>query len=129
VASAWAVEIRMNWSASAAIRAQTDDRPTWTTLQRSHNILARAEFQGAGKYFRGFLSKPHDFVPKKTPRDTVARIHAELVKAIESSSVKDKLVKLGVEPMIMQPEDFDARIAEEAGMAVMLAKAANIRLQ
>jgi tripartite-type tricarboxylate transporter receptor subunit TctC len=43
--------------------------------------------------------------------------------------VKDKLTKLGVEPMIMQPEDFDARIAEEAGMAVTLAKAANIRLQ
>jgi tripartite-type tricarboxylate transporter receptor subunit TctC len=43
--------------------------------------------------------------------------------------VQDKLAKLEVEPMSMQPEDFDARIAAEAGMAVTLAKAANIRLQ
>jgi tripartite-type tricarboxylate transporter receptor subunit TctC len=68
-------------------------------------------------------------VPKQTPRDIVARLHAETVKAIENPSVQEKLAKLGVEPMIMKPEDFDARIAKEAGMAVTLAKAANIRLQ
>jgi tripartite-type tricarboxylate transporter receptor subunit TctC len=82
----------------------------------------------------GFPDSDFDFwvaalVPKSTPRDLVARMHAEMVKAIESSSVKDKLAKLGVEPMTMQPQDFDARIASEAGMAVTLAKAANIRLQ
>jgi tripartite-type tricarboxylate transporter receptor subunit TctC len=82
----------------------------------------------------GFPNSNFDFwvgalVPKKTPRDIVAKIHAETVKAIENPSVTERLAKLGVEPMIMQPQDFDARIAEEAGMAVTLAKAANIRLQ
>jgi len=52
-----------------------------------------------------------------------------MVKAIESTPVQERLAKLGVEPMLMQPEDFDARIAREAQMAVTLAKAANIRLQ
>ena len=65
-------------------------------------------------------------VPKKTPREIVARIHAETVKGLRDPSVKEKLSKLGVEEMIMQPEDFDARIAREAPIAVALAKAAGI---
>jgi tripartite-type tricarboxylate transporter receptor subunit TctC len=40
--------------------------------------------------------------------------------------VKDKLAKLGVEEMIMTPEEFDARIAKEAPIAMTLAKAAGI---
>ena len=54
------------------------------------------------------------FVPKQTPRGIVARIHQETVKGLEDAGVKDKLAKLGVEPMIMTPEAFDARIAKEA---------------
>ena len=52
------------------------------------------------------------FVPKKTPRDIVARIHQETVKGLEDPAVKEKLAKLGVEPMIMTPDEFDARIAQ-----------------
>jgi|SRR5262245_10713199 len=66
------------------------------------------------------------FVPKQTPRDTVARMHDETVKAVESAAVKEKLGKLGVEPMVMKPEDFDARVAKEVGIAEKLAKAAGI---
>ena len=69
------------------------------------------------------------FVPKQTPRDIVAKIHQEVVKGLEDSSVKEKLSKLGVEPMIMKPDDFDTRIAREADIAIKLAKAAKISLQ
>ena len=69
------------------------------------------------------------FVPKQTPRDVVARIHQATVKGIESPAVKERLAKLGVEPMIMRPEDFDARIAKEVSLAVTLAKAARIPMQ
>ncbi len=79
----------------------------------------------------GFPEFDFDFwigmtVPKKTPRDIVARMHQETVKGLEDASVKDKLAKLGVEPMIMTPEAFDTRIAKEAPLAVTLAKAAGI---
>jgi tripartite-type tricarboxylate transporter receptor subunit TctC len=79
----------------------------------------------------GFPDSDFDFwigmaVPKKTPRDIVTRIHDETVKGLEDASVKDKLAKLGVEPLIMTPEAFDARIAKEAPIAVALAKAAGI---
>jgi tripartite-type tricarboxylate transporter receptor subunit TctC len=66
------------------------------------------------------------FVPKQTPRDLVATIHRKVVEAIENAAVQERLSKLGVEPMIMTPEDFDARVAKEAGIAKQLAKAANI---
>ena len=69
------------------------------------------------------------FVPKKTPRDVVAKMHAEIVKAIENPATTAKLTTLGVERMIMTPDAFDARIAKEADLAKVLAKAANIQPQ
>ena len=82
----------------------------------------------------GFPDSDFDFwigmtVPKKTPRDLVARIHQETVKGLEDPGVKEKLAKLGVESMIMTPEAFDARIAKETAIAVTLAKAAGIAVK
>ncbi len=82
----------------------------------------------------GFANSDFDFwigalVPRQTPRDIVAAIHAQTVKAIESSTVKERFAKLGVEPMVMTPEDFDARIAKEAVIAHDLARAAHISAQ
>jgi tripartite-type tricarboxylate transporter receptor subunit TctC len=79
----------------------------------------------------GFPDSDFDFwigmvVPKRTPRDIIARIHQETVNGLKDPAVKEKLAKLGVEDMIMQPEDFDARIAREAPIAMTLAKAAGI---
>jgi len=79
----------------------------------------------------GFPDSDFDFwigmvVPKKTPRDIIARMHQETVNGLGDPAVKEKLAKLGVEEMIMKPEDFDARIAREAPVAVALAKAVGI---
>src|SRR5215831_2818014 len=82
----------------------------------------------------GFANSDFDFwvgsfVPKATPRELVGTIHGQVVAAIQSAAVQERLAKLGVEPMIMSPADFDARVAREAGIAVQLAKAANIAVQ
>jgi len=69
------------------------------------------------------------FMPKKTPRDIVNKMHAEIVKSFQHPSTKERLTKLGVEPMIMAPEAFDARVAKEVTIAKQLAKAANIQPQ
>jgi tripartite-type tricarboxylate transporter receptor subunit TctC len=69
------------------------------------------------------------FVPKKTPRDVVAKMHDEIAKALNNPSTVSKLTTLGVEQMIMTPDAFDARLAKEADIAVKLAKAANIQPQ
>jgi tripartite-type tricarboxylate transporter receptor subunit TctC len=68
-------------------------------------------------------------VPKQTPRDVVAKMHAAIAKGLESPATRERLARMGVEPMLMKPEDFDARIAKETSVAVTLAKAANIKLQ
>ena len=69
------------------------------------------------------------FVPKKTPRDVVARMHDEIVKAINNPATKAKLTMLGVEQMIMEPDAFDVRMAKEAAIAKQLVKAAKIEMQ
>jgi tripartite-type tricarboxylate transporter receptor subunit TctC len=69
------------------------------------------------------------FAPKQTPRDIVVKLHQELVKALENPATKEKLGKLGVEPMTMQPQDFDARVAKETDIAAKLAKAAGVTAQ
>jgi tripartite-type tricarboxylate transporter receptor subunit TctC len=69
------------------------------------------------------------FAPKQTPRDIVAKLHQETVKALHNPATKDKLAKLGVESLVMQPEAFDARVAKETAIAATLAKAAGIAAQ
>ena len=69
------------------------------------------------------------FFPKKTPRDIVAKMHDETVKALGNPATQAKLKLLGVEQMIMTPEAFDARVAKEAVIAKELTKAAKIEPQ
>jgi tripartite-type tricarboxylate transporter receptor subunit TctC len=69
------------------------------------------------------------FVPKATPRELVHVMHAAIVKALQDPHARQKLTTLGVEQMVMSPEDFDARVAKEAVMAKQLARAANIPMQ
>jgi tripartite-type tricarboxylate transporter receptor subunit TctC len=82
----------------------------------------------------GFADSDFDFwvgamVPKRTPHEVVEKLHQEIARAVGTAAVKEKLAKLGVEPLLMAPQDFDARIARETGIAVTLAKAANIAVQ
>ncbi len=51
--------------------------------------------------------------PAKTPREIVARLHAEVQRALLSAEVRDTLTKLGTEPMSLTPAQSDAFIARE----------------
>jgi len=80
----------------------------------------------------GFPDSDFDFwigamVVKATPRPIVEKIHAEVVKAVNDPVVKDRLAKMGVEPLIETPAQFDARIAKETPIAAELAKAAGLK--
>jgi tripartite-type tricarboxylate transporter receptor subunit TctC len=69
------------------------------------------------------------FVPSKTPRDVVARIHAETVKALQSAETKEKFGRLGAETQIFSPDAFDAYIRDEIKSNAALVKAADIKVQ
>ncbi len=51
--------------------------------------------------------------PAKTPRDIVNKLNQEVSKALAQPDVKERMAKLGGEPLPMSPERFDAFIREE----------------
>lgn len=67
------------------------------------------------------------FLPAKTPRDIVDKLHRETTTALQSAKVRDKLTALGVDPMIMTPAQFDAHVEKEVAINSALVKAAGIK--
>ncbi len=51
--------------------------------------------------------------PAKTPREVVNKLNQEVNKALNQPDVKERMAKLGGEPMPMTPARFDAFIREE----------------
>ncbi len=68
------------------------------------------------------------FAPAKTPREVVNRLYLETVKALRSGDVREKLARLGAEPMDYNPEQFNAYIRDEIAANAALVKAAGIKL-
>jgi tripartite-type tricarboxylate transporter receptor subunit TctC len=69
------------------------------------------------------------FLPAKTPRDIVERLHQEIRKAKEHPDVKAKLARSGSEPMDMTSGEFQDYIRKSVEMNRVLAKAAGIKPQ
>lgn len=69
------------------------------------------------------------FLPAKTPRDIVDKLHRETLKALQEPKVRDKLATLGVEPMAMTSSDFDAHVDKEVAINGALVKAIGLKAQ
>jgi tripartite-type tricarboxylate transporter receptor subunit TctC len=69
------------------------------------------------------------FVPVKTPADIVARLYAETQKAIADASVKERLAKLGIEPLVMSQPEFERYFKADVLDTDKLAKEAGIEKQ
>jgi tripartite-type tricarboxylate transporter receptor subunit TctC len=67
------------------------------------------------------------FVPKKTPREIVDRLHRETLKALTQPSVRDKLVGMGIDPMLLTSGEFDALIGREIAVNAELVRLAGIK--
>jgi tripartite-type tricarboxylate transporter receptor subunit TctC len=64
------------------------------------------------------------FVPAKTPRDIVERLHRETVKVLQSPELQAKLANFGADPMI--PQEFDSYIRDEIAANETLVQAAGL---
>jgi tripartite-type tricarboxylate transporter receptor subunit TctC len=51
--------------------------------------------------------------PAGTPKDVLAKLHAAVVKALNDPAVKDRLTKLGAEPVGNSPDDFRKLLESE----------------
>jgi tripartite-type tricarboxylate transporter receptor subunit TctC len=69
------------------------------------------------------------FVPAKPPRDIVNRLYQETARALSAADVRDKLTRLGAEPMEYAPDAFNAYIRDEIAANAALVKAAGIKAQ
>jgi tripartite-type tricarboxylate transporter receptor subunit TctC len=51
--------------------------------------------------------------PAKTPKDVLAKLHQAAVKALKSPEVRDRLTRLGAEPVGNAPDEFGKLLAAE----------------
>jgi tripartite-type tricarboxylate transporter receptor subunit TctC len=69
------------------------------------------------------------FVPAKTPRYIVEKLHNEVMKALAVPSVQERLAKVGVEPMPMTITEFETFFRDDVAGNLALVQAANIPKQ
>jgi len=67
------------------------------------------------------------FAPAKTPGTLIERLHRATTAALQSQEVRERLPKLGAEPMTMTPAELDALVREELRTNAVLVKAAGIQ--
>jgi len=69
------------------------------------------------------------FAPAKTPRPIINKIHGEVVKALHSPDVREKLVAMGSDPVGSTPEEFLAYIRQELARWGKVIRDNNIRAE
>lgn len=67
--------------------------------------------------------------PAGTPSEIVDLLHREIAKAVADPGVRDRLSKLGFEPVANKPEEFGARIKSEIAKWGKVIHDANLRIQ
>jgi tripartite-type tricarboxylate transporter receptor subunit TctC len=67
--------------------------------------------------------------PAATPRDVVARLNDEINKALQSADMKERFARLGAEPMIMSPGEYDAFLRDEYNVLTEVMRAAGAKPQ
>ena len=70
--------------------------------------IAEAGFpKGEFNFWVGLLA------PAGTPKEIVARLNDEINKALATPEIKERIAKLGAEPMEMNPAQFDTFLRDE----------------
>ncbi len=69
------------------------------------------------------------FAPSKTPHEITDRLYQQTLQALHAPEIREKLLRLGAEPMEMTPERFNGYIRDEIASNAALVKAAGIKPQ
>jgi len=68
------------------------------------------------------------FVPIRTPRDVVAKLHDAVVRTVNTPAVREKLIESGADPLTMTPEEFTRFVRADIEMWGRVVKAAGVSL-
>ena len=69
------------------------------------------------------------FLPIKTPRDIVAKLHDAIVKTVNTPAVRDKLVESGADPLTMTPEAFTKFVRADIEMWRKVVKESGVKVE
>jgi tripartite-type tricarboxylate transporter receptor subunit TctC len=67
------------------------------------------------------------FVTGGTPAATVAQLHTDIARAMESPLIRERLASLGAEPFVNRPEVFQGWVREESAKWSRVIRSANVR--
>ena len=93
-------KIRVLASSGTQRSAALPDVPTFTEL-------GLKDIVGLGRY--GFLA------PAGVPKATIDRLNAAIAQAVQSADLKERFLKLGLEPQTGSAEQFGKVLAADAG--------------
>jgi tripartite-type tricarboxylate transporter receptor subunit TctC len=66
--------------------------------------------------------------PAGTPREVVARLSAEIMKAMQAPEVRERFVNIGLDPVAMTPEESAAFIRRDVENYGRIVRSANVRI-
>jgi tripartite-type tricarboxylate transporter receptor subunit TctC len=66
--------------------------------------------------------------PAGTPREVVARLSAEIVKAMQTPEVRERFVNIGLDPVVMTPEESIAFIKQDIERYGQIVRSANVKI-
>jgi tripartite-type tricarboxylate transporter receptor subunit TctC len=69
------------------------------------------------------------FAPARTPPAIIARLHGAISEALQDPDIRDRLAKLGVQPMPMSPSEFGAYVVNELEQNKELVRAGGLKLK
>ena len=69
------------------------------------------------------------FAPARTPGAIVEKLNHETLKVLQGAGLREKLSGMGVEAMVMTPQDFKAHVAKEIALNAALAKKAGLKAE
>jgi tripartite-type tricarboxylate transporter receptor subunit TctC len=67
--------------------------------------------------------------PAATPRDIIAKLHAEVVKALATPELRERYVSMGLEPLGNSPDEFAAQIRADIARCGKVARTARVRAE
>jgi len=67
------------------------------------------------------------FAPARTPRNIINKFHRETLKALEAPSVRERLMALGMDRLVMSPVEFDSYVRREILLDAALVKTIGLK--
>jgi tripartite-type tricarboxylate transporter receptor subunit TctC len=68
------------------------------------------------------------FLPAKTPRDIVSKLHDAVVKSVNTPAVREKLIEAGSDPLTLSPEEFTKFLRADIEKWGRVVKAAGVKV-